>query len=169
MVKKIAATGQFSQTNNCPSSIAPGASCTINIKFHPTTKGVLHGGVSVTDNAPGSPQKVPLTGTSTYVQLRPTKLEFGVQPVGTKSLPKRIALTNQGHSTLHITSITITGVDAGDFAESNNCGHQLPSGVSCFIKVTFKPVKKGKRTADVSISDDGGGSPQKTALSGTGT
>jgi hypothetical protein len=67
------------------------------------------------------------------VQLRPTKLNFGVQPVGTRSLPKRVALSNQGHETLRITSITITGADAGDFAETNNCGHQLASGASCFI------------------------------------
>jgi hypothetical protein len=70
---------------------------------------------------------------------------------------------------VNIVKISITGSDGGDFAESNNCGKQLPSGASCFVKVTFKPLVKGKRAADVSISDDGGGSPQKAALSGTGT
>jgi Abnormal spindle-like microcephaly-assoc'd, ASPM-SPD-2-Hydin len=132
-------------------------------------KGALNGSVNANDNAPGSPQKVPLTGTSTYVQLRPAKLDFGVQPVGTKGLPKKVTLTNQGHETLHIASIAITGADAGDFAETNNCGHQVASGSSCFIKVTFKPLLKGKRAADVSLSDDGGSSPQKVSLKGTGT
>jgi hypothetical protein len=45
----------------------------------------------------------------------------------------------------------------------------VASGASCFIKVTFKPLKKGTRAANVSITDDGGGSPQKVELSGTGT
>jgi hypothetical protein len=125
--------------------------------------------VSVTNNAPGSPQKVPLTGTGTLVQITPTKLNFGTQPVGTRSLSKRIAVTNKGHSVVNIQKISITGADPGDFAETNTCGKQLPSGASCFVKVTFKPLKKGKRTADVSISDDGGGSPQKAPLAGTGT
>jgi hypothetical protein len=35
--------------------------------------------------------------------------------------------------------------------------------------VKFKPTATGMRTAAVSISDDGGGSPQKVYLAGTGT
>jgi hypothetical protein len=169
LINKISATGPFSQTNDCPSRLIPKASCTINVKFHPKTKGVLHGSVNVTDNAAGSPQKVPLTGTATFVNLVPTKLNFGTQPVGTRTPPKRITLTNKGDGPVKINSIAITGADAGDFAETNNCGKQVASGANCFIKVTFKPLKKGKRTANVSISDDGGGSPQKVELLGTGT
>jgi hypothetical protein len=120
-ITKISALGPFRETNDCPGNLKHGEHCTISVKFHPTMKGVLNGSLQLTDNAPGSPQKVPLTGTGTYVQLRPTRLNFGVQPVGTKSLPKRVALTNQGHETLNITSITITDADAGDFAETNNC------------------------------------------------
>jgi hypothetical protein len=168
-INHISVTSPFSQTNNCPDSLGPGANCTFSVKFHPTTKDVFQGTVSVTDNAPGSPQKVPLTGTGTFVQLVPTTLNFGTQPVDTRSLPEKITLTNKGGATVSITSISIMGVDAKDFAETNTCGKSVASGASCFIKVTFKPLTKGKRTADVSISDDGGGSPQKVALSGTGT
>jgi hypothetical protein len=67
------------------------------------------------------------------------------------------------------TVISITGTDEGDFAESNNCGSSVASGASCTIKVTFTPLAQGRRTADVSISDDGGGSPQTVPLTGTGT
>jgi hypothetical protein len=169
LITKISATGPFSETNNCPSSLNPNAYCTINVKFHPKTKGALNGSLNVKDNAPDSPQKVPLTGTGTYVQLVPAKVNFGTQPVGTKSLPKKITLTNKGDGPVNITSIAITGTDAGDFAETNNCGKQVKSGASCFIKVTFKPLAKGERTADTSVSDDGGGSPQTVPLSGTGT
>jgi hypothetical protein len=117
--------------------------------------------VNVTDNAAGSPQKVPLTGTGTFVNLAPTKANFGTQPVGTRTPPKTITLTNKGNGPVRTSAIKITGADSGDVAETNNCGKQVTSGASCFIKVTFKPLKKGKRTADVSISDDGGGSPPK--------
>jgi archaellum component FlaF (FlaF/FlaG flagellin family) len=169
LITKISVTGPFSQTNQCPSSLKPNASCTINVEFQPKTKGVLHGSVNVTDNAAGSPQKVPLTGTGTYVQLVPVKVNFGNQPVGTKSPPRKVALTNRGQQTLNITSITIKGTDGGDFAETNNCGKQVAPGASCSIQVNFKPTKKGSRTANVSISDDGGASPQKVALLGAGT
>jgi hypothetical protein len=168
-ITRISVTVPFHQTNNCPSSVAPGANCTISVTFHPGNKGVFHGAVSVTDNAPGSPQKVPLAGTGTFVQLVPIKVNFGNQPVGTRSLPKKITLTNKGGAAVNITSISITGADAGDFAETNTCGKSVASGASCFIKITFKPLVKGKRTADVSVYDNGGGSPQKVGLVGTGT
>ena len=169
LITKIAVSGAFTQTNNCPNSLGPGSNCTIQVRFHPKTKGVQNGAVSVTDNAPGSPQKVPLTGTATFVQLTPLKVNFGTQPVGTRSLAKKVTLTNKGSVTLNISGIAITGAAAGDFAETNTCGKSVASGASCFIKVTFKPLVKGKRTADVSVSDDGGGSPQQATLSGTGT
>jgi uncharacterized repeat protein (TIGR03803 family) len=169
LISKIAVSSPFVQINNCPSSLNPNANCTISVKFHPGNKGVFHGAVSVTDNAPGSPQKVPLTGTGTFVQLVPTKLNFGTQPVGTRSLAKKITLTNKGSVTVNITKISITGADTADFAETNTCGKSVASGASCFIKVTFKPLVKGKRTADVSVYDTGGGSPQHVGLTGTGT
>jgi hypothetical protein len=168
-ITRISVTGPFHQTNDCPSNVAPGSNCTISVKFHPGNKGVFHGAVSVTDNAPGSPQNVPLTGTGTFVQLVPTTLNFGTQPVGTRSLAKTIPLTNKGNSTVTITGISITGTDARDFAETSTCGKSVPAGASCFIKVTFKPLVKGKRTADVSVYDSGGGSPQQVGLIGTGT
>jgi FG-GAP-like repeat/Abnormal spindle-like microcephaly-assoc'd, ASPM-SPD-2-Hydin len=168
-INHISVPGPFSQTNNCPSSLIPNGDCTVSVRFHPGNKGVFHGAISVTDNAPGSPQKVPLTGTGTFVQLLPAKLNFGNQPVGTRSLAKKITLTNKGSSAVKITSIAITGTDAGDFAETNTCGTNVASGASCFIKVTFKPLVKGKRTADVSVYDNGGGSPQRAKLIGAGT
>jgi len=168
-INHIGVTSPFQQTNNCPSSLGPGANCTISVKFRPGNKGVFHGAVSVTDNASGSPQKVPLTGTGTFVQLIPATLNFGTQPVGTRSLAKKITLTNKGDSTVKLTGVAITGTDAGDFAENNTCGESVASGASCFIKVTFKPLAKGKRTANVSVYDNGGGSPQEVKLIGTGT
>jgi len=91
------------------------------------------------------------------------------EPVGTRSLAKKITLTNKGSVTVRVSGIAITGTDARDFAETNTCGKSVGSGASCFIKVTFKPLAKGKRTANVSVYDNGGGSPQQATLIGTGT
>lgn len=103
------------------------------------------------------------------VELSPMSVNFGNQTVGTKSLPKTITLTNKSSRAVSISDISIVGTDPKDFAETNTCGESVPAGASCSIKVTFKPLAKGKRTADVSISDSGGGSPQKVSLTGTGT
>jgi hypothetical protein len=127
------------------------------------------GSLSITDNEPGSPQSVTLAGTGTYIQLSPTGLNFGNQPVGTTSLAKKATMSNKGGTAVSIRSISIGGADAGDFAETNTCGTSLASGASCFITVTFTPSVTGKRTAAVLVKDNGGGSPQQVQLSGTGT
>jgi len=123
----------------------------------------------VTDNASGSPQSVPLTGTGTVVQLSPSSLNFGSIKVGQPSSPKPITLKNLGTTTLSITSIAVTGTNSGDFTQTNTCGASVGAGGSCTINVTFTPSATGSRTASVSVTDNGGGSPQTAALSGTGT
>lgn len=64
-ISAIAATGDFTQTNDCPANLSTNAHCTINVFFTPTKKGVRLGIVSVTDNFPGSPQQVSLKGSGT--------------------------------------------------------------------------------------------------------
>jgi hypothetical protein len=59
----IAASGDFGESNNCGSSVAAGANCTINVTFTPTQSGSRSGTLSVTDNAAASPQSVLLSGT----------------------------------------------------------------------------------------------------------
>ncbi len=59
----IAVALPFSQTNTCDSSLAAGATCTINVTFAPTAEGDFSGNVSITDNATGSPQTIALGGT----------------------------------------------------------------------------------------------------------
>jgi hypothetical protein len=73
-------------------------------------------------------------------------------------------LTNVGSSALSITSIVITGSDT--FSQTNTCGSGVGAGASCTITVTFNPKGGTTFTADVSISDNGGASPQQLSLSG---
>lgn len=167
-ITSITASGDFAQTNTCGSSVGAGASCKISVTFAPLTKGTLAGSVSVVDNAPGSPQTASLTGTGTVVTLFPVKLNFGSQQVGAASLAQEIKLTNGGAAALTITAIKISGANAGDFAETNTCGSSVAGGASCAISVTFTPAATGPRSAAISITDNGGGSPQKVSLAGTG-
>jgi hypothetical protein len=61
-VPKIAASGDFAETNNCGSSVSAGASCTISVTLTPTSPGPRFGSLTIADGAPDSPQQVPLTG-----------------------------------------------------------------------------------------------------------
>jgi hypothetical protein len=172
-------TGDFAQTNNCPlgpSTLGVGASCTISVTFTPNASGGRSAGIAVTDDAPGSPHTVALSGTGVTpapaVSLSPASLGFGQQRVGTTSAEQNVTLTNSGTAALTIASIGLTGANAGDFAQVGDCPlgpATLAPGASCTISVTFGPTATGSRTAGLSVTDDAAGSPHAVALSGTGT
>jgi len=161
-------SGDFAQTHTCGSSLATGASCTISVTFKPTASGTRSAALSVTDNAAGSPQTMPLSGAGTTAKLSPTSLNFGSVSVGTSSAAKTVTLTNVGTTTLTITGIAIAGTNAGDFSQTHTCGSSLVAGTSCTISVIFKPTATGARSGTLAVSDNAAGSPQKVTLSGTG-
>ena len=160
--------GDFAQTHTCGTSLAPAASCTISITFKPTATGARSAAVSITDNAAGSPQSLPLRGVGTTAKLSPTSLNFGSVAVGTTSPATIVTLTNVGTTSLTISSIAITGTNSGNFGQSNTCGTSLAVSASCTISVKFRPTATGARSAAISITDNAAGSPQNVALSGTG-
>jgi VCBS repeat protein/centrosomal CEP192-like protein/FG-GAP repeat protein len=163
--------GDFAQTNTCGASVAAGANCSISVTFKPTATGNRSASVTITDNAAGSPQTVSLTGTGAapVVMLSMTSINFAGQLVTTASAVQNVMLTNNGSTTLNITSIAITGANSGDFSETNTCGASVAAAANCTISVTFKPTATGNRVASVAITDDASGSPQMISLTGTGT
>jgi dienelactone hydrolase len=166
-ITSIVVSGDFSQTNTCGSSLAAGASCTISTTFKPTQTGPRTGAVSITDNAPGSPQMIGLQGTGTVVEFYPTSLAFHChnQPNTCPPPPQTTTLTNTGSTTLGISSITITG--STTFSQTNTCGSSVVSKGSCTITVAFKSSSRGTFSGAVSVSDNGGGSPHQVPLSAT--
>src|SRR5256884_4260307 len=79
-------TGDFAETDNCGGSVAAGASCTINVTFTPGAAGSRTAAISITDNAPASPQTISLSGTglapSPTVGFSPASLTFSTTYVG---------------------------------------------------------------------------------------
>jgi len=156
------------------SSINAGSSCFFGVRFAPTSTGAKSAGVSVADDAFGSPQMITLTGgASPAVNLSSTNVAFGSQRVGTTSAVQTVTLTNTGGSTLNIATVALGGTNPGDFAiaSGTTCtnGSSVPPTNSCVIKVTFTPTVSGARTGTVTITDDALDSPQSINLSGTGT
>jgi hypothetical protein len=70
IVSSIAGVGvDYTQTNNCGSSVAAGANCTINVSYAPSSSGANQTRIDITDNAANSPQSITLTGTGTEFLL----------------------------------------------------------------------------------------------------
>jgi hypothetical protein len=70
-LSSIVATGDFSQMNSCGGSLAAGSSCTVNVTFTPTASGTRSGTITISDNAPNSPQTVALSGTGQAIAATP--------------------------------------------------------------------------------------------------
>ncbi|HEX4485081.1 MAG TPA: Ig-like domain-containing protein, partial [Terriglobales bacterium] len=69
-VTGVTITGDYTQTNNCGSSLAAGATCTLSVIFKPTAAGTRTGLLSVKDNAVSNPEDVTLTGTATAATVK---------------------------------------------------------------------------------------------------
>jgi subtilase family serine protease len=159
----------FSQTNNCGTSVAVGASCAITVTFKPTTAGALTASIKIADNASGSPQMVPLSGGSSAVSLSASTLAFPLTTIGVAASTQQITVSNTSNAAISVTGVAITGTDPSSFSQTNTCGASLAGHSSCVITVTFKPAAVGALAAGVGITDSSYGSPQTVTLSGAGT
>jgi hypothetical protein len=170
-IGSIAASGNFSQTNNCGASLAPAAHCAVSVRFTPAATGTESGAITITDSTKISPLTIPLSGSGVsgpFLTPLPSRANFAPQAVGTKSAPVAILLVNTGNASLNINGISVKGADSSDFSQTNNCGTSLPAAGSCTVNVTFTPTAAGSRTASVAVSDTAPGTPQLANLVGRG-
>jgi hypothetical protein len=165
-------SNEFVEVDECPKSLAGGSHCTISVTFiagpffTPQTATL-----SITDNAPGSPQTVTLTATviDPQASFSPSSLSFGDQTVNT-SVTKTVTLKNTGATALSLSAMTVTGANAAEFTltPASNCGSSLAAGGSCTISVTFKPVAKVSYSATLNVTDNAWPGTQTVPLSGIG-
>src|SRR2546425_857620 len=133
--------------------------------------------VTITDDAPGSPQSVSLAGTGIVpaVTLAPTNLAFGTQRLRTTRPAQTVTLTNIGTATLSITSIALAGSNPGDFAVAGSGVAPCPlAGGPVAASFFFLMIRRPPRstlfpyTTLFRSTDDAPGSPQSVSLAGTG-
>ena len=93
----ISTTGDFAQTNTCPSSLAGGAGCSIALTFTPTAAGARSGTLTIADNAAGGPHTIALGGTGQAGSAGAA----GATPAGTYV----IGITGQAGSLVQSTSV----------------------------------------------------------------
>ncbi len=153
-------------SNTCGSTLDAGKKCTVKVTFTPTQLGAVTGTLSFTDDASGSPQDVPLSGTGVaQATLTPASLTFGKTKVGTTSAAKKVTLKNNLPTTL--TGISYS-TKAPFAVSTSSCTTTLASKKSCTISVTFSPTATGTATGTLTVSDSANNSPQTASLSGTG-
>jgi FtsP/CotA-like multicopper oxidase with cupredoxin domain len=103
-------------------------------------------------------------------QLAPATLVFAKQLVNTTSGSQTATLTNIGTLPMAIAGASLGGTNAGDWLiTSNTCGASLAVGVSCTVRVAFRPTATGARAATLTVTTDSAVNPvASVALTGTG-
>src|ERR1017187_3506901 len=124
----IAITGDFAQTNTCTTSLAPNASCFINVSFSPTVSGMRSGALTVTSST-GNPLTSALSGIGyslISISLNPSnptiaaKTIVALQATGsyddgsTRNISSSVQWTSSAPTIATVdTSGTVTGVAPG--------------------------------------------------------
>ena len=127
--------------------------------FQPTNISPLF----VTVEQSGQGIQAPTLGTS------PAALTFTSTTTGQSSSPQNIVLKSLGAQSVTLSSIEISGANASDFTETDNClsSPVLPNNHSCTIAVTYSPSAVGSSQAVLFVADNAAGSPQGISLFGT--
>ena len=171
---------QFQETDTCqvPAVLQPAKFCSISITFapSPSSTGSQQATLTITDNAPDSPQSVTLGGAGVAppppapaMTVTPNPVSFPSTLQGVTSSSIMIGVTNSGNATLNISSVTLGGNNAGEFSMTNGCNGPYAANAGCVITMTFTPLAAGQRSATITITDDAGNSPQIIPVNGTAT
>jgi hypothetical protein len=166
---------EFTRTGTCAPalSLAPKASCSLDVTFRPTTTGTRSATITIGHNATPNTSVLDLAGSGTAapmpaVGLSATTLAFGNQMLGTASAAKSVSISNTGTANLVLGTIVTAGPNASEFVPSKCSGTTLVPGASCAVDVTFTPAALNARNATLSIPSNASGSPHGVALSGNG-
>ena len=132
----------YTETSAC-GTVAIGASCISTVTFTPTTFGTLTGTLSITDNAPNSPQTVTLSGT--------------VKEAGSYTLAAGAATVAPGSSaTSTITATGVSGYDGSPITLSGCTQATAPSGATdtptCSITAATITIASGSTTGTGTVS-----------------
>jgi FG-GAP-like repeat/Abnormal spindle-like microcephaly-assoc'd, ASPM-SPD-2-Hydin len=110
----------FSQSTSCGAALTVAATCTISVTFKPTAIGSRSATLSITDNAPNSPQTVALTGSGAGLGLGIASGSSASATVAAGN-PASYTITIGGAGIAGSVTLTCTGA---------------PTGVGCSVPAT---------------------------------
>jgi hypothetical protein len=103
------------------------------------------------------------------VTLSSARVSFASQLAGTVSAPSLVTIVNAGNGGLVTSSLTLGGMNPGEFAATQNCGPMLAPDASCSVSIVLQPQagQAGSAAATLSIFDNALDSPETVALTGS--
>lgn len=150
-IDSIAASNPaFAAASHCGTTVAAGASCTIDVRMTPATFGAVSGTLTITTSE--AVLTASLSGIGVAVPVASASLaslDLGTSVNGNPTSAS-VVLTDIGPAPLAITAIT-TSVG---FSQTSNCGSNLAPGAQCTITVIFQPTQLGVSNGSLTIASN---------------
>jgi hypothetical protein len=152
-----------------PLTVAPGATYTANVVFHPQAIGTVNGSASIASNLSGSPTVVSFSGTgvaapTNTLTVSPTSIAFGNVTVGTSS-SRNVTLSNNGTAGIVVSAANVTGLG---FSIAATTPFTVAAGASSTVSLLFSPQTSGPANGTASFVSNASNSPGSTSFTGTG-
>jgi hypothetical protein len=166
--------GGSSDCDDLP-TLAPGASCSLVVRFAPSEVGAKTGNavLQYNDSAATQSLSIPLSGSGATGTLAANAPTFSSQPYYYGGQQQGANVYNPSTFTVVAESASIVGADAGNFSINfSGCnGNFLAPGNNCGLSIEFNPSGPGTYVAQLKIVNSGSVSPlvvplEATALNG---
>lgn len=164
-----AGASQFAiAANGCVGALAGGASCTVSVRFAPTSAGTVDATLQASA-APGGAATAALTGNGFVpgaLSLSPTAYDFGDREVGSAEVRASFTARNTGGTSIGPLSTSLTGASDLRVTSDACAGATLSAGATCVVEVGFAAAAAGPRTGTLTASFSAGSAT--ASLRGTG-
>jgi hypothetical protein len=150
VISNIAASGDFTQTNNCTAPLTTGTSCTIDVVFTPESEGSHNGSLVITSSAAASPSTVTLSGSA--ASSVPSGFSFvalnNVDP-GTTQVSNAVTVTGINvPTTISVSSGAQYSINGGAFTATPGI---VSPGARVTVQITSSSSYNGQVSAQLTI------------------
>lgn len=111
-----------------------------------------------------SPAPPPAAGT---LRMPPSQF-FADRKIGTQSSPLAVSIVNTGTAAVAVGAVSSSHAAEFSVVSQTCTSAPVPANGDCQVAVAFTPAAAGPRSATISVSSNGGGSPQSFTVGGTG-
>ena len=156
--------------STCVAALAANTPCLVVVNFLATTAGNKSDSIGISGG--GLVKNVPVTAVAqkpAALVISPTASQTFVAAVGSSSSPITFGVVNSGDVASGSIAVALTGANATDFSQTNNCLILAPLG-TCTVSVVFKASVVGTVPAVLTLTDQGpGATTVSVPLSGVGS
>ncbi len=157
------------------STLTPSSTCTLRVRFAPTTENTFNGSFIINSNATNAPAyTISLTGIGRaipMITISPNPVDFG-DVINNTNTTRTVTVSSTGSKTLIVSSYTSPSAPFSIISSTCTAGINLAVGSSCTITVRFVPTTLGSHNGSFIVYSNTGdvpGTPTTVNLMGNST